>query len=184
MRSILIAAIGMAAAAPVHGQVRASERGSVSQVVDGTTITIDFARPRVRGRVIYGRLVHWGEVWTPGANMATTLETDRDIAIDGHAVPKGKYSIWMVVDSATRWTIVLDPDWSRFHTARPRPRDNQIRWEIVPEAAEPTEVLTWSFPDISATGGTLRMAWGDRAASLKFTVTPSGRPRNPFEEVE
>ena len=161
-------------AAPAGAQIRASERARVSQVVDGTTITIDFARPRVRGRpVIFGRAVHWGEVWTPGANMATTLETDRDVVLDGHAVPKGKYSVWMVVDSASRWTMVLDSVWQQYHEERPPARAGQIRWPIAPASGGPTETLTWSFPDVTATGGTIRMAWADRVVQLPFRVTPT-----------
>jgi len=162
------------AARPAAGQIRASERSRVSQVVDGTTITMDFARPRLRGRpVIFGGAVHWGEVWTPGANMATTLQTDHDIVLDGHPVPKGKYSVWMVVDSGPRWTMVLDTVWEQYHEDRPPARPGQIRWLVTPAVGGTTEVLTWDFPAITATGGVLRMAWADRTVMLPFTVPPS-----------
>ena len=172
----MVLAAGVLALGPVPlaAQIRASERARVAQTVDGTTITIDFARPRVRGRpVIFGRTVYWGEVWTPGANMATTLETDRAIVLDGHAVPKGKYSVWMVVDSGPRWTMVLDTVWSQYHEERPPARGGQIRWEITPASAPPTETLAWTFPQVTSTGGTIRMAWADRAVELPFRVTPA-----------
>lgn len=176
MRVMLSLAAAALAAAPLAAQIRASERGRVSQVVDGTTITLDYARPRVRGRpTIFGDAVSWREVWTPGANMATTLETDHDIVLDGHAVPKGKYSIWMVVDSATRWTMVLDTVWQQYHEAHPPARGGQIRWPITSAAAPPTEVLTWSFPDVTSTGGSIRMVWADRAVVLPFRV-PASHP--------
>ena len=156
-------------------QVRASERARISQTVDGTTITIDYARPRMRGRSpIFGGLVHWGETWTPGANMATTLETDRDIAIDGHPVPAGRYSVWLVVAREGPWTLVLDPDAGRFHTNRPREEPGQIRFPVAAVQAAETEVLTWSFPDVSATGTSAVMQWADRAVRLPITVS-----RNP-----
>ena len=159
------------AAGPAAAQVRASERARISQTVDGTTITIDYARPRMRGRrPIFGGLVHWGEVWTPGANMATTLETDRDIAIDGHQVPRGEYSVWLVVAREGPWTLVLDPDAGRFHTNRPREAPGQIRFPVAAQAAPETEVLTWSFPEISASGTTAVMHWADRAVRLPITV--------------
>lgn len=161
-------------AVPLEAQIRASERASVSQVVDGTKITIDFARPRVRGRpAIFGRAVYWGEVWTPGANMATTLEADRDFVLDGHPVPKGKYSVWMVVDSGARWTMVLDTVWEMYHEERPPARGGQIRWPISPASSPLTETLTWSFPALTSTGGTIRMAWADRTVDLPFRVTPT-----------
>ncbi len=161
-------------AAPASAQIRASERARVRQVVDGTTITIDYARPRVRGRApIFGGAVWWGEVWTPGANMATTLETDHDILLDSRPVPKGKYSVWMVVDSGPQWTMVLDTVWEQYHEDRPPARGGQIRWAVTPEVGPATEVLTWSFPEITSTGGMIRMQWADRAVSLPFTVPPS-----------
>jgi hypothetical protein len=167
---LVLCAIG---AVPAAAQVRASERARVSQTVAGTTITLDYARPRLRGRSpIFGGLVHWGEVWTPGANMATTLETDRDIAIDGHQVPEGRYSVWLVVERVGPWTLVLDPDADRFHTSRPRERPEQIRFPVEAQAAPETEVLTWSFPDISATGTTAVLQWADRAVRLPITVAP------------
>ena len=160
-------------AEPAAAQIRASERARISQTVDGTTITIDYARPRMRGRSpIFGGLIHWGEVWTPGADMATTLETDRDIAIDGHQVPKGRYSVWLVVEREGPWTLVLDPDADRFHTSRPRERPGQIRFPIAAQEAPEVEVLTWSFPEISATGTTAVMQWADRAVRLAITVAP------------
>jgi len=176
MRAMLLLAAAALASTPLAGQIRASERGRVSQVVDGTTLTIDFARPRMRGRPkIFGDDVRWREVWTPGANMATTLETDHDIMLDGHQVPRGKYSVWMVVDSTERWTMVLDTVWKQYHEAHPPARGGQIRWPVTSAAAPRTEVLAWSFPDITSTGGTIRMAWADRAVVLPFTV-PASHP--------
>ena len=66
----LLLAPALPSAAPA--QIRASERALLAQTIDGTTLTLDFARPRVRGRdSIFGGQVYWTEVWTPGANMAT-----------------------------------------------------------------------------------------------------------------
>ena len=170
--AVSLLALAAAPSGPLGAQIRASERARVSQTVDGTTITIDYARPRVRGRSpIFGGQVHWGEVWTPGANMATTLETNRDIAIDGQAVPAGKYSVWLVVAREGPWTLVLDTAAGRYHTSPPREQAGQIRFPVVAAGAPATEVLTWSFPDVSASGTTLVMQWADRAIRLPIAVS-------------
>ena len=169
---------------PASAQIRASERALLAQTIDGTTLTLDFARPRVRGRdSIFGGQVYWTEVWTPGANMATTLEINRDIQIDGHSVPKGKYSVWMVVVPGDTWTFVLDTVWSLYHEARPPERPGQIRFPITPLAAPHTEVLTWSFPEVTATGAQLRMAWADRVVNLRVTVEPRYSTALPAAEA-
>ncbi|MEO8636576.1 MAG: DUF2911 domain-containing protein [Gemmatimonadales bacterium] len=175
MRHLFVPGLLLLAILPTPGvaQIRASERAQLAQTIDGTTLSLDFARPRVRGRdSIFGGQVFWTEVWTPGANMATTLEVNRDIQIDGHPVPKGKYSVWMVVVPGDQWTFVLDTVWNLYHEARPKERPGQIRFPITPVAAPLTEVLTWSFPEVTATGAQLRMAWADRVVNLRVTVEP------------
>ncbi len=161
--------------APTSGtaQVRASEIASVSQTVDGTRLDLEYSRPRVRGRdSVFGGEVKWNEVWTPGANWATTLETSKDIKLNGHAVPKGKYSVWMVV-RPQHWTFVLDPRTRLFHMAHPDSAANQIRFDVDPVSAPFTETLTWSFPSVSVKGATMTMAWGTLQVPLQVEVTPT-----------
>lgn len=168
---LLVAAIPSAAAA----QIRASELASVSQTVDGTKITIEYSRPRLRGRdAIFGtKDVKWDEVWTPGANYATTLETSRDIKLDGHPIPKGKYSVWLVVRKSGPWTFVLDPRARLFHMAHPDSTASQIRFPVQAQTVPPTEVLTWSFPDVRSTGTTIAMSWVKTRVTVEAEVEPS-----------
>ena len=166
--------LALASGSPLQGQIRASERGQVSQTVDGTTIKLDYARPRARGRdSVFGGEVKWGEVWTPGANYATTLELDKDVQINGHAVPKGKYSVWMTVRADSDWTVIFDTTAKLYHTERPAEHPWQIRFAVRPERRPPLEVLTWWFPEIRPDGALLAMQWGDRYVPLNVTVTPS-----------
>jgi hypothetical protein len=154
-------------------QVRASEVATISQTVDGTVITVDYSRPRTRGRTpIYGKVVTWGEVWTPGANWATTMDLSKDVTIDGHAIPKGKYSVWMEVQPE-EWTVILDPKFKQFHIPHPKPDSSQIRFAVTPDSVVGPDVLTWSFPKIGATGATMQMAWAGRSVSLDVVVSPS-----------
>lgn len=163
----------MAVGLPVHAQVRASETATISQTIDGTVITVDYSRPRTRGRMpIYGDEVKWGEVWTPGANWATTLDVSKDVTINGRAVPKGKYSVWMEVQP-TAWTVILDPKAKLFHTMHPKPDSSQIRIMVTPDSVDGPDVLTWSFPRIGVTGTTLQMAWAGRSVPLAIVVPPS-----------
>ena len=186
-RCAIVVATGMAGnTMPALAQIKASEIGTISQVIDGTTITVQYSRPRVRGRdPLFGtKAVHWGEVWTPGANYATTLETDRAITLDGHAVPKGKYSVWFVVRQSGDWTMVLDPKWRRFHHTPPDSSPAQIRFAIHPREAPFAEVLTWSWPDLRVNGGTLAMNWEKVTVALKVGVSPSFSTTMPFADAQ
>lgn len=161
--------------APAAAQIRASELGTMSQVIDGTTITVTYSRPRLRGRTaIFGtKAAHWGETWTPGANYATTLEVSKDVTLNAKTVPKGKYSVWMVLRANGNWTTVLDPNWRIFHMDPPDSLATQIRIPTRAVDAPVTEVLTWSMPTLNVSGGVLEMRWSTKRVPLQVGVQPS-----------
>jgi hypothetical protein len=127
----------------------------------------------VRGRdTIFGGEVKWDEVWTPGANWATTLELSKDVRLNGHPLAKGKYSVWMVVRPEV-WTMVFDPRARLFHTRHPDSTPEQIRFDLRPDSAAFEEVLTWSFPEVRVSGATLVMCWAKVRVPLTVEVEPS-----------
>jgi hypothetical protein len=121
---------------------------------------------------LFGSRIHWGEIWTPGANAATTLALSKDATINGTAVPKGKYSVWMVVTRGD-WDMVLDRDTALFHTQGPKVRPGQVRFAVRRETRPFMEALTWWFPEVSATGATLAMQWDTVYVPLRIAVQPS-----------
>lgn len=162
-------------AAPLHAgaQLLASENAMVSQTVDGTTARVSYARPRARGRAnLFGSRVRWGEVWTPGANRATLLEVNKDVVVEGKPVPKGKYSVWVVVQPG-EWEMVLDRDTTLFHTQGPKARAGQIRFPVKREKRPFMEVLTWWFPEVGSRGATLAFQWDTVYVPLHVGVMPS-----------
>ena len=184
--AIVVATGMMGHAMPAMAQVKGSEIGTISQVIDGTTISMQYSRPRVRGRdPLFGtKVVQWGEVWTPGANWATTLETDKAITLDGRTVPKGRYSVWFVVRQSGDWTLVLDPKWRQFHNMPPDSNPAQLRFAVHPSEAPFAEVLTWSMPALRVDGGTLAMNWGRTAVSVNVGVAPSFSTTIPIADAQ
>jgi hypothetical protein len=184
LAAALCVALAFAAVTPVlPAQMRASEHGMVAQTVDGTTITIDYYRPVARGRdSLFGKVVHWGDVWTPGANWATTLEVDHPVRLNGNPVPKGKYSIWMVPQREDYWTVMLNRDWHRFHTRHPDDKDEQVRFTVKPEQGPHMETLSFYFPVVMPDGAQLRMHWGTTFVSMRVTVEPSRSAELPKDE--
>jgi hypothetical protein len=173
---IVVLAGSLGAGTNASAQLRASELASVSQTVDGTRMTIEYSRPRARGRnPLFGtRIVQWNEVWTPGANYATTFQASRDVKINGKPVPKGAYSVWMVVRKEGDWTLVLDPRVRLFHMAHPDSTAQQIRFPIkVTQQQPPLEALTWWFPDVRDDGAQLAMQWGTYRATMDVAVERS-----------
>lgn len=154
-------------------QVLPSERGTVSQTVDGTVITVDYSRAQVRGRQnIFGQVVHAGEVWTPGANWATTLEISKPIRLEGRELAAGKYSMWMVTGPGD-WTVHLHRDARIFHTRPPKVTDMLLSFTVKAETVEPTEVMTFDFPRVAADSTTLRFRWATTAVEMGIVTRPT-----------
>jgi hypothetical protein len=169
---------------PLHAQIKRSEKATVSQVINGTTISLEFYRPVARGRdSLFGSVVHWNETWTPGANWATTLETDKEIRLNGHVIPKGKYSIWMITARDSAWTFFLSKNARLFHTRRPRnTNDDLVRFRVTPGSAPHMEALMWYFPTIQRDSALLRMHWGTTVVDLRVHTQATERPVLSGEE--
>ena len=171
--AVLAVATGLAGGAnrPCAAQGMLSEHAVVAQTVAGTTITIEYYRPVARGRdSLFGKVVTWGEHWTPGANWATTIDVDHDVRLDGALLPKGKYAIWTVVQR-DRWTVELHRQWHKYHVPPPSDTsDIQLRLAVRPEAGPPVEVLTFDFPVVRPATTTLRFRWGTVVMSLQVAA--------------
>ncbi|MEP6781609.1 MAG: DUF2911 domain-containing protein [Gemmatimonadaceae bacterium] len=158
----------------IDAQILASERATVSQTIDGTRLTVEYGRPRARGREnIYGGLEPYNSAWTPGADSATTLEITRPIKLLGRTVAKGKYSVWLVLREQGAWTFILDPRAAQFHTAHPDSTREQIRAPITPQTIPHAEALTWTFATIGVNTTTLEMRWGTKGIVLPIEITPT-----------
>jgi len=158
----------------VAAQIRLSERGTVTQTVDGTSITVEYARPQARGRSpIFGQVVHWGETWTPGANWATNITLNKDVKVNGETLPKGSYSVWMIPTQDT-WTVFFHPTVRLFHTQKPSPDSAALRVTVKPTPIDPVEILTFAFASVGRDRTTLEMRWEKMAVPLEIVV-PSSR---------
>lgn len=172
MKRIVLPLLALLVPYAVRAQPRASERGTTSQVINGTRVTIDYARPVARGRDnLFGGVVHFGEHWTPGANWATTLETDGPIRLNGHDVPAGTYSVWMEPQDG-EWTVFLNREWRLYHDA-PVPRDRDfVSFTVSPVEGAHMESLAWYFPAVDAGRAELRMHWGTTVVPLEIETDP------------
>jgi len=165
-----IAALAGILSLPLEAQIRGSEQAFVTQTVDGTTISVSYARPHARGRdPIFGGVVDWGHIWTPGANWATTFEFSKDVELNGHPVPKGKYSVWMI-PQPDLWEVILDPNDSIFHVARPPLTEDQIRISVAPVEGAYAEALTFSFPIVRGNDTDLLFQWGTTQVPMEVAV--------------
>jgi hypothetical protein len=150
-------------------KVSKSQAAAVSQRVANTEITITYSRPVARGRPLFGALVPYDQVWNPGADQATAIAFTRDVQINEHSLPAGKYSLW-VIPRADRWTAIFSKAADVYHTPYPGEAQDVLRFDVRPEKGPPMEVLTFYFPFVEGKDVTLRLHWGEVMVPLSIRV--------------
>ena len=152
----------------------ASERATFTQTISGTEIEIAWSRPSLRGREeIFGRQIPWGEVWTPGANRATTIRFSKDVVLAGAPVAAGRYSVWIRVMETEPWRLALHADTTFSHSAHP-PIEQAVVQMVVERsrAQDVQESLEWDLDRIRLDGAELVMHWGRDRVVVPLEVDP------------
>lgn len=88
----------------------ASPAATATGVIGGSTITINYSSPFVKGRTIWGDLVPYGQVWRAGANDATTFETSKAITVEGKQLAAGKYTFFVIPEKDGKATVVFNSE--------------------------------------------------------------------------
>ena len=149
---------------------RVSPHEGVTGRVGGATLTITYGRPSMRGRTIFGALVPYDRVWCPGADEATTLDSDRPLQIGSLRVPPGPHTIWML-PSATAWTLIVSTEPSGFHTEY-HERADLGRVPLTKSRLEtPVERLTFAISPSGTDSGAIEMTWESTKVSAPVRVT-------------
>lgn len=146
-----------------------SPRASVSQVIGITTLKIDYYRPAVKGRAIWGGLVPYGEVWRLGANEATRLEVTDPAKVAGKEVPAGTYGLFAIPGPET-WTLILSRKPNQWGAYFYKPEDDLLRFEVKPEPGPFTEWMTVSLAPVGGDQVTVEIAWEKLRVSFPVAV--------------
>jgi len=172
---IVLLAVGLVA----NGQIQtpqASATASTSTVVGLTNVKIDYARPSIKGRKIFGDaanvIVPYGKIWRTGANAGTIITFGDDVVVEGTAVPKGEYLIF-TWPGATEWTVSLYKDISLGgNTGGYDKTKEAASFKVKAEKlAEKVETLTINIGDIAADSKSAKVQIAWENTSVKFTVT-------------
>ena len=163
-RGLDFAAVGKSFAPRSLG--RLSPPDTVRAHVAGASLTLRYSRPSTRGRVIFGNVVPWNQVWRTGANEATVLETSADLRLAGKAVPAGKYSLW-TIPAPTGWKLIINSNTGQWGTAYDAKYDF-ARLEMNVEALQqPVEQFTIAI-EPKGNGGVLTLEWDKTRAWIPF----------------
>ena len=166
----LIAAAGLASCQP-------SAPATASVTIHGKTLTIKYSAPLVKGREgkLFGKDGRIGQdanypVWRAGANAATVLHTDADLSVEGLAVPKGDYSLYVNLADPDNWELIINKQTGQSGLTYDSGQDlGRVKMTMSKPPAV-IEKLKYVLSDSGGGKGMLRLEWENHIASVPFTV--------------
>ncbi len=136
-----------------------SPHTSAMAMIGDAHIHIDYSSPGVRDRIIFGGLLSYDQVWQAGAHMATWIETNKDLKIDGKTLKAGKYGFF-VIPSKNQWIVIFNTNWDQHGKDEYDPKDDVLRMEVPVEVSdEITEHLIYNITSSSDNSGSIELAW-------------------------
>jgi hypothetical protein len=170
------------AAAAQGAQVRQSLKAGVMQRLGADAdITIEYGRPGVKGRKIWGDLVPYGMApgnkyskdqpfpWRAGANENTTIEFKKDVLIEGKPLAAGKYGLHMI-PGEKEWTIIFSKNNSAWGSFSYKQEEDALRVTVTPVAASFHEWLTYGFDDLAGKSATAFLLWEKLKVPFKISL--------------
>ncbi len=146
-----------------------SPSATVKQTVGLANSTIEYSRPALKGRKMIGSsLIPYGKVWRTGANKIPNLTIDKDVTIDGHALPAGTYGI-VTIPNLTSWTIILSKNPNQFGTYEYKDSEDFLRFTVkAQKLVAKEEYFTMGFTDFNETSAHVFIKW--EYAQVKFKL--------------
>lgn len=137
--------------------------------VGKTQLTLNYYAPGVRGRVIWGGLVPFDQVWVTGAHSANKFEINSDIKINGQVIKAGIYGLF-TIPGKDKWTFILNTNYEQHLSDDYDQKDDVLRLDIKPIQTEMTQRLTFELKEKSRKEGELIFKWENLSFSVPFTT--------------
>jgi hypothetical protein len=161
----LIVSLAMAATACAQHPLPSPPAKATLTFADGKTVTIDYSRPSMRSRKIFGGLVPYDQVWRTGANAATSLKTDVALNIGGTKVPAGSYTIY-TLPRMSSWQLIINKQIGQWGTDYSQNQDlARIPMKVMQRSAG-LELFTISFDKTGGDSAVLKLEWENTIASV------------------
>jgi hypothetical protein len=145
-----------------------SQRGVVTQTIGLTTVTINYCRPLVGGREIFGKTVPYGKVWRAGANENTTIAFSDDVTVEGKPLAAGTYGLHMIPDKE-QWTIIFSKNATSWGSFSYDQKEDALRVTVKPKPSDMMDTLTYTFDDMKPDSTQATLRW--EKAAVPFLVS-------------
>ena len=161
-----------------------SPSSKLKQTVGLTEVKVEYSRPSMRGRAIFGNLVPYDALWRTGANKNTTITFSDDVVVQGKELKAGSYAIFTKPGEAV-WEVIFYSDTNNWGT--PRNWDASkvaatVKTEVYP-IPMPIETFTITIDDMHNNGATLGIMWEKAYVGVKFEVPTSAKATKSIESV-
>jgi hypothetical protein len=123
---------------------RKSKNGKLVGTIDGVNITLEYGRPKVKGRVIWGELVPFDKVWRTGADEANTITFSQDVSIEGKSLAAGTYSLF-TIPGKEEWTVIFNKVAKQWGAYKYDAGQDALRVKVKPTTAEHVEEMTFNI---------------------------------------
>jgi len=148
-------------------KVRISPKAIVQQTVGFTEVTIEYNRPGVKNRKIWGGLVPYHVVWRAGANEATKIIFSMDVKINGKKLKAGSYSFFAVPTKDT-WFLIFNKVANQWGAFEYNEAEDALRIEVTPEEGYQQEWLAYTITKTSDNSAIINLEW--EKLKVPFTV--------------
>lgn len=158
---------------------RGSQRATVTQRVGTTDISIDYSRPSVNGREIWGQLVPYGmnnlgfgtstaAPWRAGADENTTITFTNDVKVEGKSIKAGTYGLHIEVKPDDKATLILSTDTKAWGSFFYDPSHDALRADITTKTVPHRELLTFEFNTVTPNSTVASLVWEKK--EFPFTI--------------
>ncbi|MDX5421655.1 MAG: DUF2911 domain-containing protein [Hymenobacteraceae bacterium] len=150
----------------IKGSIPSEATGSIGDA----NLKITYHAPGVKGRIIWGGLVPYNQVWVTGAHMATSFETDKALVVGGKELPAGKYALF-TVPGEDEWTFIVNKNWEQHLADKYSEKEDVLRVQVKPEELQQhQERLKYEVVEQSGNEGAIRIAWEKKGVTVPFKV--------------
>jgi Protein of unknown function (DUF2911) len=146
-----------------------SQRAEITQRIGITDITIDYHRPLINDRKVWGGLVPYGQVWRAGANINTTITFSDPVQIEGKPLDKGTYGLHMI-PNADEWIIIFSKNSTSWGAFTYDEKEDALRVTVKPQASDMHNALTYDFDQLKPDSAVVEMEWEKIAVPFKVSV--------------
>ena len=141
-----------------------------------TDIEIIYSRPGVKGRIIFGGIVPYGQVWRTGANQATKVTFSTAVKLEGNEIPAGTYTLF-TVPGENEWTIIINKNTNQWGAFQYNEKDDLLRFKVTPATLPDTSVETFviEFNRIRDESAVLELVWDKTVVPIRMEVDVAGK---------